>query len=228
MIFTPNEISAICLSLSIAFKSILIAIVPSIGFGYLLARKNFIGKFILDALLNSSLVLPPVVIGLILLLVFGNNGPIGKYLAQWGIPLVFTANGAAFAAAVMIFPLMLRIIKQAIMAINPDLEFMAKSLGANAWDVFFTITLPNSYHGIIAAILVGFAASLGEFGAVITFAANIEGQTQTLALAIYSALQIPNGEASAIRLSLVAITISILSLIASEALQKIGKKVHDA
>ena len=101
MIFSPNEISAICLSLSIAFKSILMVIVPSIGFGYLLARKNFIGKFILDALLNSSLVLPPVVIGLILLFVFGNNGPIGKYLAQWGIPLVFTANGAAFALSLI-------------------------------------------------------------------------------------------------------------------------------
>lgn len=228
MIFTPQEISAICLSLSIAFKSIMMAIVPSIGFGYLLARKNFFGKFILDALLNSSLVLPPVVIGLILLLVFGNNGPIGKYLAQLGVPLVFTANGAAFASAFMIFPLMLRIIKQAIFAINPDLEFMAKSLGAKPLDVFFSIILPNSYHGIIAAILVGLAASLGEFGAVITFAANIEGQTQTLALAIYSALQSPNGEESAIRLSLVAIIISILSLMASAALQKFGNRVRNA
>lgn len=228
MIFAPEEISAIILSISIALKSVIMAIIPAIIFGYLLARKNFFGKIILDAALNSSLVLPPVVIGLILLLIFGNHGPIGKYLSIWGVPLVFTANGAAFASAVMVFPLMLRIIKQAFEAINMDWEFIAASLGAKPLDVFFSITLPNAYRGLFAALLVGFAASLGEFGAVITFAANIEGKTQTLALAIYSALQSPNGESSAIRLSLVAIVISLLALVASELLQKLGRGVQDA
>jgi molybdate transport system permease protein len=170
------------------------------------------------------LFLPPVVVGLVLILLFGNDGPIGEVLARFGIRLIFTANGAALAAGVMAFPLMLRACRQAIEAVDPRIEAVADSLGAGFWDRTFSITLPLAAPGLIAAAVIGFAAALGEFGAVITFAANIPGETQTLALAIYAALQQPGGEAVALRLAGISFGVAIVALLSSEALLAYGRR----
>ena len=163
--------------------------------------------------------LPPVVVGWLLLLLFGLHGPIGAWLYGWfGIRLVFTKAGAILACAVMILPLMLRAIRLSLEAVDPGLEQAARSLGAGPFDRFLTITLPLAGPGVLVGAIVGFAASLGEFGAVITFAANIPGQTQTLPLAIYSALQSPGGEAAAARLSLVSVALAVLLLMTAELL----------
>ena len=173
----------------------------------------------LDTLAHLPLVLPPVVTGWLLLLAFGVRGPVGTWLYQnFGVRLVFTTAGAALACAVMIFPLMLRAIRQSLDAADPELEQAARSLGASAWDRLFSITLPLAAPGILVGAVTGFAASLGEFGAVITFAASIPGQTQTLPLAIYAALQVPGGEAAAARLSIVSIGLAITGLTTAEML----------
>jgi molybdate transport system permease protein len=185
----------------------------------LLSRTRFPGRALLDAFAYTPLVLPPVVVGWLLLLIFGVRGPVGSLLLNWfGIRLVFTTAGAALACAVRIFPLMLRTIRLALEGIDPGLEQAARTLGASAIDRFVTITLPLALPGILVAAIIGFAASLGEFGAVITFAANIPGETQTLPLAIYSALQTPGGEATAARLSLIAIALAITGLLFADLL----------
>ena len=193
----------------------------AMGLALLLSRGRFIGRGLLDTLAHLPLVLPPVVVGWLLLLTFGLHGPIGARLDAWfGIRLVFTQAGAVLACATMILPLMLRAIRLSLEAVDPGLEQAARSLGAGAWDRFLSVTLPLAAPGVLVAAISGFAAALGEFGAIITFAANIPGRTQTLPLAIYSALQSPGGEATAARLSLVSVLLAVVFLTLAEALSR--------
>ena len=190
---------------------------------------RFPGVILLDALVHLPLVVPPVVTGWLLLLLFGRNGPIGGWLeAQFGITLVFRWTGAALAAAVMALPLMVRAMRLSIEAVDRRLVDAARTLGASRWRAFLTITLPLSAPGIAAGAMLGFARSLGEFGATITFASNIAGQTRTLPLAIYSGLQLPGGEALVTRLSLISIALSIAALVVSELLvrRSAGSRAH--
>ncbi len=214
---TPDEWTAVWLSLGVAARSVAIGLPLAVLLGWALARGRFMGKWALDALVHLPMVLPPVVVGWLLLLVLGVRGPVGSWLNQWfGIRLVFTAEGAAIACAAMSLPLMVRAVRLSIEAIDPGLEQAARTLGAGRLDRFLTITLPMALPGVISAAIVGYVASLGEFGAVITFAANIPGETQTLPLAIYSALQTPDGEAVAARLALVSILLAVAGLAAAE------------
>ena len=206
---TPAEWDVLALSVSVAARAVLVALPLALLAGWTMARTRFPGRTVLDALLHSSLFLPPVVVGLVLILLFGNDGPLGRVLSGFGVRLIFTANGAALAAGVMAFPLMLRACRQAIEAVDPRIEAVADSLGAGFWDRTMSVTLPLAAPGLIAAAVIGFAAALGEFGAVITFAANIPGETQTLALAIYAALQQPGGEAVALRLAGISFGVAI-------------------
>ncbi len=220
---TPGEWQIIGLSIAIAGRAVLLGLPLATAFGWLIARRRFFGRTLLDAALHSPLFLPPVVVGFALLLLFGAQAPLGALLARLGMPLVFTSAGASLAVGVMTFPLMLRAVRQAIDSVDPALEAMAASLGAGWWDRLWTITLPLAAPGLTAAAIIGFAAGLGEFGAVITFAANIPGETQTLALAIYGALQVPGGERVAMRLAGLSFAIAIAALLASEALLAWGR-----
>ena len=221
---TPEEWGVLVLSVSIAGRAVLVGLPLAIAVGWTMARARFPGRTLVDAVLHSSLFLPPVVVGLVLILLFGADGPLGKMLASVGIRLIFTANGAALAAGVMAFPLMLRACRQAIEAVDPRLDDVAASLGAGFWDRMFSVTLPLAAPGLVAAAVIGFAAALGEFGAVITFAANIPGETQTLALAIYAALQQPGGEAIALHLASISFGVAVGALLLSEALLAWGRK----
>ncbi len=227
--FTQEEISAIYLSLKIAFAASLANLPFAIVLGYVFARKNFIFKKLFISLLNLPLVLPPVVTGYLLLITFGVNGIIGKFLLEYfNFTFAFKWTGAAFACAIMGFPLMIRSIKLAIEMIDIKYEEAAKTLGANRFIVFFSITLPLSLPGIIAGFTLCFARSLGEFGATVTFVSNIPGETQTLSTAIYGFLQIPDGELMAMRLTLISIFISIFALVISEIiLEKLLKYKRD-
>lgn len=214
---SPDEWTAVRLTLAIAARSVAFGLPLALAVAWLLARCRFPGRPILDALVHLPMVLPPVVVGWLLLLLFGIRGPIGEILHAWfGIRLVFTANGAALACAVMAFPLMVRAIRLSLDAVDPGLEQAARTLGAGPLDRFASITLPLAAPGILVGAIVGYAACLGEFGAVITFAANIPGETQTLPLAIYAALQTPGGEATAARLSMVSIVLAVIGLLAAE------------
>ena len=220
---TPPEWDALRLSLIIAGRAAAFGLVLAVPAAWILTRYRFPGRSILDAVLHAPLILPPVVIGFILLLLFGAQGAIGRWLDEsFGIQLVFNSAGASLAAGLMAFPLMLRSVRLALEAVDPKLEEAARSLGAGAWDRAFTITLPLAWPGLVAAAVVGFAAALGEFGAVITFAANIPGETRTLPLAIYSAIQVPGGEAAALRLSLISFAAALAALLLSEALLRAG------
>ena len=218
------EWGILALSVSIAARAVLVGLPLALAVGWVMARTRFAGRTLVDSLLHASLFLPPVVVGYVLILLFGADGPLGKALASVGVRLIFTANGAALAAGVMAFPLMLRACRQAIDAVDPRLEEVAASLGAGAWDRVFTVSLPLAAPGLVAAAVIGFAAALGEFGAVITFAANIPGETQTLALAIYSALQQPGGDAVALRLAGISFAVAIGALLLSEGLLAYGRK----
>lgn len=205
------------MTLSIAARSVVFGLPAALGVAFLLARTRFPGRALVDALVHLPMVLPPVVVGWLLLLLFGVRGPLGRLLQDWfAVRLVFTANGAALACAVMAFPLMVRAIRLSLEAVDPGLEQAARTLGAGPLDRFLSVTLPLATPGVLVGAIVGYAACLGEFGAVITFAANIPGQTQTLPLAIYAALQTPGGEAVAARLSLVSITLAIAGLLLAE------------
>ena len=198
-------------------RATLIDLPFAIALAFALARGRFLGRPLLDAVVHLPLVLPPVVVGWLLLLLLGLHGPIGAWLHDWfGIRLVFTKAGAVLACAVMILPLMLRAIRISLEAVDRGLEQAARTLGAGALDRFCSVTLPLAAPGVLVAAVVGFAASLGEFGAVITFAANIPGETQTLPLAIYTALQSPGGEAAAARMSLVSVAMAVVFLLAAE------------
>jgi molybdate transport system permease protein len=220
-VLTPDEWVAVTLTLDVSLRAVLLALPVALGLAVLLSRGRFAGRAVLDTLVHLPLVLPPVVIGWLLLLLFGLRGPVGHWLHDWfGVRLVFTRDGAVLACAVMILPLILRAIRQALDAVDPGLEQAARTLGAGAMDRFLTITLPLAAPGVLAGASVGFAAALGEFGAVITFAASIPGQTQTLPLAIYAALQSADGEATAARLSLISVFLAITFLYLAERVNR--------
>jgi molybdate transport system permease protein len=225
---SPDEWTAVALSLRIAFVATLAALLPGIAVAWLLARKNFYGKALLDGFVHLPLVLPPVVTGYLLLIAFGRRGPIGAFLAEYfGIVLSFRWTGAALACGVMGFPLLVRPVRLSIEAIDRKLEEAAATLGANSQWRFITITLPLALPGVIAGMVLCFAKALGEFGATITFVSNIPGETQTISAAIYTFMQVPGGDAAAGRLVLVAIVISLAALIASEWLaRRAGTRFH--
>jgi molybdate transport system permease protein len=213
----PSEWTALFLSLRIAVVATAFALPFGIAVGWLLARKQFWGKSLLDGLVHLPLVLPPVVTGYLLLVSFGRKGPIGAFLDHhFGIVFSFRWTGAALSCGVMGFPLLVRAIRLALEAIDRRLEEAAGTLGANRFLVFFTITLPLALPGVIAGMMLCFARALGEFGATITFVSNIPGETQTISAAIYTLLQIPGSEAQAARLVIFAIILSFAALLISE------------
>lgn len=215
--FTPEETTAILLSLKVAVAASLASLPFGVVVGWLLARGRFFGKSLLDALVHLPLVLPPVVVGYALLVWLGNSGAGGRFLAEtFGISVAFRWTGAALASAIMGFPLMVRSIRLSIEAVDRRLEQAASTLGAGRLRVFFTITLPLAWPGLVAGVVLAFAKALGEFGATITFVSNIPGETQTLSSAIYGLMQVPGGEAGIWRLAAVAVAISLLALLASE------------
>ncbi len=223
---SPAEWAAVLLSLEIAAKSVAFSLPIAVAVAWLLARYDFPGKAIVDGIVHLPLVLPPVVVGYLLLLTFGVRGPVGAFLDEtFGVRLVFTAAGASLATATMAFPLMVRAIRLSIEALDPGLDEAARTLGAGKLDRFFTIALPLILPGILAGGMIAFAASLGEFGAVITFASNVPGETQTLPLAIYSAVQRPDGEAMAARLAAISITLAFAGLLLSEYLARRVKRM---
>ena len=218
---TAAEWEALRLSLAVAVRSVLMSLPLAIAVAWLLVRARFAGRTVLDAFVHLPLVLPPVVVGYVLLLLFGVRGPAGAWLnAQFGVRLAFTTAGAALATAVMGFPLMVRAIRLALEAVNPGLEEAARTLGAGPLDRFCTVTLPLMAPGILAGAVTAFAAGLGEFGAVITFVGNIPGETRTLPLALYTALQTPDGDALAARLALLSFGLGALGLLAAEFLAR--------
>jgi molybdate transport system permease protein len=222
---TPEEWQAFRLSLEVAARSVAFSLPFAIAMAWLLARRRFLGKTLLDAAVHLPLVLPPVVVGYFLLLLFGTRGPIGAWLSDhFDMRLVFTTAGAALATAVMSFPLVVRAIRLSIENIDPHLEAAARTLGARAWDRFFTITLPLMLPGILAGVIVAFSASLGEFGAVITFVSNIPGETRTLPLALYTAIQTPDGDAAAARLAALSVGLGLAGLVLSEWLARSVRK----
>src|SRR5882672_3587984 len=221
---TREEIDVIALSLKVALASVAASLPFAIAVAWLLARRDFPGKTLFDALVHLPLVVPPVVVGYMLLLAFGRNGPLGQLLAPLGISFAFRWTGAALAAAVMGFPLVVRAIRLSMEAIDPRLESAGRTLGAGPWRVFFTVTLPLAWPGLLTGALLGFARGLGEFGATITFVSNIPGQTRTLPLAIYGATQVPGGDAEALRLSIISVAISLAALAASEWLVRRRKQ----
>ena len=217
--FSPGEWTAIALSLRVGVVAALVSLPAGVAIAYALARGRFPGKFLLNAVVHLPLVLPPVVTGWLLLIGFGRFGPFGRALEQCcGIVFAFRWTGAALAAAIMGFPLMVRAIRLSIEAIDPGLEDAARTLGAPEWYVFATVTLPLAAPGVIAGLILGFAKAIGEFGATITFVANIPGETQTLATAIYVSTQVPGGDAATWRLTVVAIVIAVGAIFASEAI----------
>ena len=222
----PAELQALLTSLAVAGRAIAFALPLAVIVAWLLSRPSTPGRFVLNALAHAPLVLPPVVVGYVLLLLFGVRGPIGAVLYHsLGVRLAFTGWGAALAAGVMAFPMMVRALRLSFEAIDPGLEVAARSLGARPLDRFLSIALPLAAPGVAAAAIIGFAVSLGEFGALITFAGSIPGETQTLPLAIYAALQVPGGDATALRLSLISIAIAILALAAAEALARRAQRL---
>ncbi|QNH15815.1 molybdate ABC transporter permease subunit [Xanthomonas sp. GW] len=215
--FTPQELTAIALSVKVALVAALGSLPFGVACGWLLARRRFPGKALLDALLHLPLVMPPIVTGYALLIVFGTQGPVGAWLLEHlGVQFAFRWTGAALASAVMGFPLMVRAIRMALESTDRRLEAAAATLGAGPWRVFFSITLPLAWPGLVAGTALAFAKALGEFGATITFVSNIPGETQTLSSAIYGLLQVPGGEAGIWRLAAVALAISLAALLLSE------------
>jgi molybdate transport system permease protein len=216
-----TELSALRLSLAVALRSVAINLLPAVIMAWLLTRRRFPGRTLLDAVVHLPLVLPPVVVGYVLLLLLGTRGPIGGWLdRQFGVQLVFTTLGAAVATAVMSFPLMVRAMRIALENVDRGLEEAARTLGAGPWRRFATITLPLMLPGVLAGAVTAFAAGLGEFGAVITFVSNIPGETRTLPLALYTALQSPDGNAIAARLATLSFALGLCGLLASELLAR--------
>lgn len=214
---SAQEWTAVGLSLKVAFWATLISLPVGVAVAMALARGDFIGKQLLNGLVHLPLILPPVVTGYLLLIAFGRQGAIGSLLERWfDIVLAFRWTGAVLAAAVMAFPLMVRAIRLAIEAVDPKLEQAAATLGANRLWTFTFVTLPLILPGIIAGVVLAFAKAMGEFGATITFVANIPGETQTLPSAVYAFLQVPGGETSAMRLVVVSIIVAIAALAVSE------------
>ncbi len=218
---SPDESEALRLSLSVAARSLAVSAPAALIVAWVLTRRRFVGHTLLDVLVHLPLVLPPVAVGYGLLLLFGVRGPIGGWLKNTlGIELVFTRNGAALATAVMSFPLMVRAIRISLESIDRGLEDAARTLGAGAFDRLATITLPLMLPGLLAGAITAFSAALGEFGAVITFVSNIPGETRTLPLALYSALQEPGSEHAAARLAAISVTLGIGGLLIAEWLSR--------
>ena len=227
MVLAPEEWEIVRLSLKVSVVAIALTLPVAFALAYLLARARFPGKALVDGLVHLPLVLPPVVIGWLLLLAFGRQGPLGAWLATWfGVTVIFRWTGAALAAAIMALPLMVRAIRLSLEAVDRRLEGAARTLGAGRWRTFASVTLPLCLPGILAALVLGFARAIGEFGATITFVSNIPGETRTLPLAIYGALQVPGGEAAVTRLALVSVALSLAALIASEWLTRRGSGGH--
>jgi molybdate transport system permease protein len=225
MTLSPAELEILSTSFAVAWRALVFALPFAIAIAYALSRPSTPGRLVLDGIVHLPLILPPVLVGFLLLVIFGRRGPVGALLEQWfGIHLAFTTAGAALATAVMSFPLLVRSIRLAFEATDARLFEAAAVLRAGPWDRFVTIALPLAGPGILAGIVTAFAASMGEFGAVITFAANIPGQTQTLPLAIYTVLQQPGGDAIAMRLAAMSFIIAMCGLVAAEFLQRRARK----
>lgn len=221
MLLSPEEWDAFALSARVAVCAVLLSLPLGIAVGYLFARRWFPGKWLLETAVNLPLVLPPVVTGYVLLVLFGRNGPLGAFLEQtFGFRIVFTWMAAALAAAVVGFPLMVRAIRLAFEGVDPRLEAAARSLGASGIAAFFTVSLPLAYRGVAAGSMLAFARSLGEFGATIMIAGNIPGQTQTIPLAVYSAVQRPGGLETGWRLIVLSVALAAVALIISEWLER--------
>jgi len=214
---SADEFAALHLSLSVALRSVLFSLPVALAFAWLLTRRRFPGRTLLDALVHLPMVLPPVMVGYVLLVLFGSRGPVGGWLQrELGVQLIFTRNGAALATAVMSFPLMVRAMRLSLENVERGLEDAARTLGAGALDRFASITLPLMLPGVLAGAITAFSAALGEFGAVITFVSNIPGETRTLPLALYTALQTPDGEHAAARLALMSFVLGLSGLLLSE------------
>ncbi len=218
---TPLETEALQLSLRVAFWSVLASLPFGLLVAWLLARREFYGKTLLNGLVHLPLVLPPVVVGFLLLILFSRDGAFGAWLERaFGVTVAFTWQGAALAAAVMAFPLMVRAMRLSLENVDRRLEAAARTLGAGPLDVFLTVTLPLMSPGILVGVILAFARSLGEFGATITFVSNIPGETRTLPLALYSLTQTPDGEAGALRLAAISVVLALAALAASEFLAR--------
>ncbi|WP_375463839.1 molybdate ABC transporter permease subunit [uncultured Methylobacterium sp.] len=223
---TADEWTAMALSLRVAGVATLASLLPGVAIAWVLARRAFPGRALLDGLVHLPLILPPVVTGYLLLLTFGRRGVAGAWLAEIGIVFSFRWTGAALACAVMGFPLMVRAMRLSIEAVDARLEQAAATLGARPLAVFLTVTLPLSLPGILAGAVLAFAKAMGEFGATITFVSNIPGETQTLPSAIYTLTQVPGGEAGALRLTLISVALSMTALLLSELLaRRIGRRL---
>lgn len=218
---SAEEWEIVLLSLKVSVVGVGLMLPLAFALAWLLARVRFPGKVLVDAVVHLPLVVPPVVTGWLLLIAFGGNGPVGSWLDRtFGITLMFRWTGAALAAAIMALPLMVRAMRLSLEAVDMRLENAARTLGAGPWRAFLTITLPLSLPGIQAGAVLGFARSIGEFGATITFVSNIPGETRTLPLAIYSALQMPDGDAMVARLAGISVALSLVALVASELLAR--------
>lgn len=218
---TPEEMAALWLSAKVAFFCTLLILIPGVLLGWVLARKRFFGKALLDSVVHLPLVLPPVVPGFLLLLLFGSQGFLGKWLQEtFGISIAFTWIGAVVASAIMALPLMVRSARLAVSQVDRGLELAAQSLGAHPVRVFFSITLPLALPGILTGMVLAFSRSLGEFGATITFVGNIEGETRTLPLAIYTYTQIPGGDMPALRLVLLSLLLAFAALYFSNVMEQ--------
>lgn len=218
---TPAEIEALRLSLWVSAWAVAGSLPLGVAAAWLLGRHDFWGKSLLDGAIHLPLVLPPVVTGYLLLLLLGRKGPLGAWLYQHlGISVAFNWKGAAVAAGVMAFPLMVRAVRLSVQALDRDLERAARTLGAGPLRVFCTVSLPLMLPGVLTGAVLAFARSLGEFGATITFVSNIPGQTRTLPLALYSLVQTPGGESGALRLCLIAVAVSLAALVASELISR--------
>ena len=225
---TSEEWTIVALSLRVSVVAILLTLPISFGLAYVLGRARFPGKALLDALIHLPLVMPPVVIGWLLLLTFGHEGLVGGWLDRWfGVSVIFRWTGAAIASAIMALPLMVRAIRLSVESVDRRLEGAARTLGAGRWRTFTSVTLPLCLPGIAAALVLGFARALGEFGATITFVSSIPGETRTLPLAIYAGLQVPGGESMVVRLALVSIILSLAALVASEWLGRRNGQARD-
>lgn len=224
---SPEEWTALGLSLRVALLATLFSLPIGIAVALALARGNFPGKQLLNGLVHLPLILPPVVTGYVLLILFGRRGPVGGFLEDWfGLVLAFKWTGAVLAAAVMAFPLMVRSIRLAIEAVDPKLEQAAATLGANRAWTFAVVTLPMILPGIVAGSILAFAKAMGEFGATITFVSNIPGQTQTLPSAIYAFLQVPDGDGPAFRLVIISVVVAIGALLVSELVAtRVAKRI---
>jgi molybdate transport system permease protein len=225
---SPAEVDALLLTLRVALWATVASLPFGLGAAWLLARRQFFGKTLIDGVIHLPLVVPPVVVGFVLLVLLGRQGPIGGWLFDWfGVTIAFTWRGAAIAAAVMAFPLMVRAMRLSFEAADQRLETAARTLGAGPVRVFATVTLPQIAPGILTGVVLAFARSLGEFGATITFVSNIPGETRTLSLAIFTLSQTPGAEAAIVRLAVISVVIALAALVASEVLaRRIGRRLR--